>query len=135
MQHVQVIIFQSTHVLWRWELSASTTPFFPKFCVPLLGSLKLYAQHFWSILTTFSAILLLPFCNITYQCLRNELAKTEHAINLPPSLQKCLYASKVPGTWYIQGILVAEYRYCSEYLRVSHRMIPVYRYCCSLAKT
>ena len=44
-QHVQVIIFQSTHVLWKRELSVSTT-FVQKFCVPL-GSPKNLCSAFW----------------------------------------------------------------------------------------
>ena len=77
-QYVQVIIFKSTNALWRWELSASTTPF-PKFCVPL-GNPKTVCSAVLVNLGSFRQFFFFLFVmRITYQCLQQELA-----INLLP---------------------------------------------------
>ena len=76
---------------WNWELSASTSPM-PKFCVPWAAQ-KLGAQHFWLILTTFLAIILLPFCNKDFIPMPPQSACENRACHQSFSLQKWLYAS------------------------------------------
>ncbi len=79
IQHVQVFILQSTHVLWRWELPASTTSV-PKNFLPL-GSRETLCSAFQRPSRRLFFLFFVRI-RITYQCLCQKLAKTEHAINL-----------------------------------------------------
>ena len=80
-QHVQVIIFQSTHALWRWEPSASTSV--PSFGQPKNSVLRILDPSLQFFFFFF-------VIRITYQCLRKDLAKIEHG--------KYLYASMASST-------------------------------------
>ena len=81
IQHVRVFLVQSTHVLWGWKLSTSLHNLCPEkilaFGKPENSVLSIFCQSRWPSRRFFFFAI-----RITYQCLCQKLAKTEHAINL-----------------------------------------------------